>query len=172
MNEIPFGITKEEITELAATKIADSLLDADVIEVSVAKKIEARLENLFGTKIKTRVDSFLSEEMTRILSKEIHPVDIYGEKTGEPTSIQAVLAERAKVFWDTKVDEKGNPAGSWGAVPRHEHLFRKIVNEEFEKAVKQNIVNLVGAFKDALSASANKITQEHIDSLIKVNTNR
>ena len=49
-------------------------------------------------------------------------------------------------------------------------MYEKIAGEEFNKAIKQNLVNLVGAFKDALSESAVKITKEHINSLIKVST--
>lgn len=167
----PFGITRDEIIELAAQKIADNFADSENIETLARTLIESRVKTLFETKVSATVDSFLQGEMEKILTSEICPVDIYGEKCGKPTTIKQILAERARVFWETKVDDNGGETrGSWGGKPRHEHLFAKIVNEEFTKAVKQNIVNLVGAFKDALSESANKITKEHIDSLIKVKT--
>lgn len=170
--ENPFGITKTEIIELAAQKLADQLVDIESLQELAERQIESRIKVLFETSINGRVEEFLKTEMERILSQEICPVDIYGEKVGKATSIKAVLAERARVFWDTKVSEDGKPQDGYYGKPRHEWLFAKIVKEEYAAAVKQNIVNLVGSFKDALSESANKITKEHIDSLIKVKTQR
>jgi imidazolonepropionase-like amidohydrolase len=42
------------------------------------------------------------------------------------------------------------------------------VQEEFDKAIKQNVVNIVGAMKIAAKAHAEKITNEALDNLIKV----
>lgn len=168
MNENPFGITKEEIIELAAQKLADQMADQESLSESVESKIEGRIEKLFATSLNAKVDAFLDKEMSAILSKEICPVDIYGERTGEPTTIKAVLAKRAREFWDIKVNEDGKPSDYYSTKPRHQWLFEKIVKEQFAEAVKQNITNLVGEFKNAISDSAVKITKEHIDKLIQV----
>lgn len=165
----PFGITREDIIELAATKLANEYGDMESLSESVNSKVRSRIEEVIKTTLTSKIDAMLTLELEKLLGQEICPVDIYGERTGTPTTIRATLAERARVFWDVKVNSEGRQE-SYGGKPRHEWLFQKIVNEEFTKVVKQNIVNLVGAFKDALSASANAITKEHIDSLIKVKT--
>lgn len=168
MKENPFGITKEEIIELAAQKLADQMADPESLSDSVDSKINERVQKLFETLINTKVDAFLSEQMSAIISKEICPVDIFGEKTGEPTTIKAVLAKRAREFWDIKVNEEGKPGDYYSNKPRHQWMFEKIVKEQFAEAVKQNITNLVGEFKNAISDSAVKITKEHIDKLIQL----
>lgn len=168
----PFGITKTEIVELAAQKLADQLADIESLSDLVGSKIEARIKILFETSLNSKVDAFLAVEMERILSQEICPVTIWGDKIGKPTTLKNVLNERAKEFWNLKVSEDGKPCDSYYGKPRHEWLFAKIVKDEFAAAVKQNIVNLVGSFKDAISANAQQITKEHIDSIIKVKTSR
>lgn len=165
--ETPFGITREEVLNLAAEKLANDYANEEDLGSTVREMIKTRVTEAFASNLNTRIDGMLCEEMEKLLGQEICPVDIYGERTGTPTTMRAVLAERARVFWDTKVNSDGKQE-SYGGKPRHEWLFQKIVNEEFSKVVKQNIVNLVGSFKDALSASAIAITKEHIDSLIKV----
>lgn len=169
-NENPFGITKSEIMDLAANKLADQMSDTEFLEGLVTSKIESRIDELFKSSINAKVDAFLSTEMERILSKEIVPVDIWGESTGEPTTIKAVLAKRAREFWDTKVNSEGKPGDYYSNKARHEWLFAKIVQDEFAAAVKQNITNLVGSFKESISASATKIVQEHINQIIQVRT--
>lgn len=165
--ETPFGITREDVLKLAAEKLANDYADEENLGAEVRKMIEQRVKEAFTSNLNARIDGMLLEEMEKLLGREICPVDIYGEPIGTPTTMRAVLAERSRVFWDVKVNNEGKQE-SYGGKPRHEWLFQKIVNEEFTKVVKQNIVNLVGAFKDSLSASAAKITKEHIDSLIKV----
>lgn len=165
--ETPFGITREEILKLAVEKLIDQDCNEESLNESAKRMIEKQIKELFSTTLKSKIDGMLTVEMERLMGEEICPVDIYGQPTGKPTTMRAVLAERGRVFWNESVDSDGRPS-TYGGSPRHQHLFRKIVNDEFEKAVKQNIVNLVGSFKDALSANAAKITKDHIDSLIKV----
>ena len=166
----PFGITPEEIIELAAQKLSDQLADSEALQNSVEGKVNARIEKLFATNLNAKVEAFLSAEMERILSAEICPVNIWGEKQGNPTTIKAVLATRAREFWDTKVNSDGKPGDFYSNKPRHEWLFEKIVKDQFAEAVKQNITNLVGSLKDSLSTSAAKIVREHIDKIIQVKT--
>jgi hypothetical protein len=119
------------------------------------------------THLISKVDEILMREMERIMSTEITPVNIFGDREGKPTTIRATLAERAKVFWEEKVNGEGRRE-SYGGSPRYEWLFNRVIKDEFEKVVKQNIVNMVGAFKDALKADAATVTAKHIDDLIKV----
>lgn len=163
------NITKEDVLELAATKVADTYFDQSEIESSVHKIVEQRVAEYIGKGLQARIDKFLDEEMSKLLAQEITPVDIWGEKAGKPTTIRAQLAERARVFWDVCVDKDGKES-SWGGEPRHAHLMKRIAKEEFEKAVKSNADVIVGQFKEALKADAAKLVAEHIDKLITVKT--
>lgn len=158
-------ITREELLNLAAQKLVDDAVSEDSLTDYAHSLIQNEIQKLCADKLKTKVDSFLTEEMSRILGQEICPVDIYGEKTGQPTTIRAVLAERAKVFWNVNVDTAGREQ-SYGGSPRHQVMFREIINEEFKKAIAANIDLMAKTFKDALAADAIAITRAHIDKII------
>jgi len=145
----PFGITREELLEMAAQKLADMYAENDDLAASVSAKIEDRIKQLFAETITVRIETFLHAEMERLISMEIRPVDIWGKPTGAPTTIRAQLAARAKEFWDTKVDTDGRPS-TYSKTPRHEQLLRKIVGDEFREAMRQNVVNIAAQFKDAV----------------------
>lgn len=181
----PWGITREEVLNLAADKLLaayDGRHDTDDgSEYSLHESLLTRLEKMISASLKETmakeypkgmgniIEARLTEEMERIINTEYVPVNLWGEREGKPTSIRASILERARVYWDTKVSADGRPS-DYGGKPRHEHLFAKLVEEEFAKAVSQNITNIVGALKDALKADAVKTVTEHIDKIIKVKT--
>lgn len=165
----PFNITREELLELAAQKLADQFTDEDNLSESVNKRINERIEKVFATGLNQRIDAFLMAEMDKLVRTEICPVDIWGDKAGKPTTIRDSLAIKAHNFWNELVDDKGNPTtSSWGSKKRHEWLFQKIVGEEFASVVKQNLVNLIVAFKDAVREDAKANIDKHLSELIRV----
>lgn len=166
MNETPFNITRDELLNLAADKLADQIGDTSELYSKAESEISKRISVLFAEGLKTKVDEFLTEEMSKIVSQEIVPVNIYGEREGQPTTIRATLAARAKEFWDVRVDDSGRPS-SYGGEPRHQQLMKRILQDEFAKSVKQNADVIVAEFKKAIKADCTKLVSEHIDKLIK-----
>jgi hypothetical protein len=161
----PMEITREELLNLAAQKLVDDAVLEDSLSEYAKSLIQKEIQKLFNDELKTKVDTFLTEEMSRVLGQEICPVDIYGEKAGQPTTLRAVLAERAKVFWNVNVDSQGREK-AYGGSPRHQVMFREIINDEFKKAIAANIDLMAKTFKDALAADAVAITKAHIDKII------
>lgn len=166
----PFGITREEILDLAAQKLANEFADQESLENRISKLINQKVEEASKSRIIPAVDAALKAEMDTLLNKEIVPIDIWGQKAGEPTTVRAAFIEHARNYWDAKVDNEGKPSTYYQAKPRHQYFFEKIAGEQFSKAVEQNIVNLVGAFKDSLKADVAAQMSNHIDTLIKVKT--
>lgn len=162
----PFEITKEEVLELAAQKLADNYGDNGELADAATTRLRERIEEIIKTGIASRVDAFLDAEMRELLSKEIIPLTMWGEKAGEPTTLRDVLHKRALEFWDVRVDKDGRKS-DWGGTPRHEHLMSKILQDEFAQAVKQNASTIVAAFKQALLADSKKLVEQHINALIK-----
>lgn len=181
----PWGITREEVLKLAADKLLAAYdgrhEGAEGDEYSLNESLMTRLEKLISAALKeimakqypqgmqAIIETRLTAEMEKVMSTEYTPVNIWGDREGKPTSIRAAILDRARDYWDAKVGSDGNP-GSYGGKPRHEWLFGKLVQEEFAKAVGQNLTNIVGALKDALQADAVKTVTEHIDKIIKVKT--
>ena len=168
MDTNTLGITREEILELAAQKLADQYSDESDLSDLANKKINERIERLVGNTLAKKVDETLTAEVEKLLRTEVVPVDIWGDKTGEPTTIKAALHKRAAEFWSEKVDGDGKPSTYYSGKPRHEWLFSKIAAEEFSKAIKQDFVNIIGALKDSLRADYAKRADEYLNELIKV----
>lgn len=171
MNTLELGITaeilREQIVDLAATKVADEVLGEGELHDRVERIVQSRIEAAVSKGLHERIEATLAAEMESILATTITPTDIWGDRTGPPTTIRDALAARAKDFWDVRVDKDGKPS-SYGGAPRHEHLMRRLLDEEFTKAVRENASVIVSAFKAAVKADGARILNEHIDALIKV----
>lgn len=161
----PFEITREEILNLAAQKLIESQEDECSIRQIAEEIIEKKVDEIVSTELKAKVDEVLTREMERILNQEVVPVNIFGEREGNPTTIKAELAKRAKIFWNVKIDSNGKES-SWGGEERCKVLFKQIVNDEFDKTVKQNAEIIVKEFKEAIKKDSIKLVSDHIDKLI------
>lgn len=164
------GITKEEVLERAAEIMADRAAREEYIGDSVAKLIKDRVDKAVSAAIPAKIDAVLSVELERYLSTTYTPVDMWGEATGKPTTLRGSLHEQAQRFWEQKVDKSGKPS-SYGGEPRYAWMFKEIVAEDFQKAVAQNVTNIVGALKDALRDNARAAIDKHIDTIIRVVSN-
>lgn len=167
----PFEITKEEVLELAANKLVDAHYNSDEnLSERAEKIIRNRVCELFSeTHIKGKIDKALSDELEKLLGTEIIPVDIWGQRDGKPTTIRAQLADRAQRFWEVRISDDGRES-SYGGTPRCEVLMKKLLKDEFEKAVASNAEVIVAEFKKALTTSGHKVVTEQIEKLVRVQT--
>lgn len=165
--ENPFNITKEEVLELAARKLVDAYGGDPDLSESAERMIRDEVTKLFANKLTVRIDAFLTAEMEKLLGQEIVPVNIWGEGEGQPTTIRAQLAKRAREFWAVSVNEDGRES-SYGGSPRSEMLMKKVLKDEFAKAVKESADVIIGEFKAALKVDATKLVTDHIDKLINI----
>lgn len=169
--ENPFGITREEVLDLAANKLV-AAYDGDPRLSEIAERLIAeKVSNAFANGLSRRIDEFLTVEMTKLVSQEIVPVDIWGEREGKPTTIRAQLAKRAQDFWNVRVDSDGRES-HYGGTERSKALMQQILKDEFAKAVKENAEVIIAEFKAALKVDATKLVTDHIDKLITVKSLR
>jgi hypothetical protein len=167
-----FEITKEELLEIAAKKLIEnlSLDESDLVEYARGQVLET-IKTSLAQKVVSEVDSVLKKHMDALLENEIIPVTIWGEKCGNPTTIKAALHERTRDYWNTKVDKNsGNPASDsyYNTITRAEWLASKVAAAEFDGVIKQNLVNIVAAFKDALREDAAKKIDSMLNELLRV----
>lgn len=167
MDNAPFNITREEVLGLAAQKLVDVYCGDPDLSETAERMIKDKVNEAFASKLSRRIDEFLTAEMERLLGQEIVPVNIWGERDGKATTLRAAIAERARIFWDVKIDGDGREC-SYGGQPRSRALMEKILKDEFANAVKSNADLIIGEFKAALKTDATKLVTEHIDKLITV----
>lgn len=163
----PFNVSRDELLNLAAEKLVEQLGDTEQLWTQAESMVSKRVNEVVCKGLKERVDAKLNEEMERVLSSVVTPVTIWGEREGQPTTLKAILSERAKKFWEVKVDSNGNES-SWGGEPRYEKLMKELLRKEFDAAVKNNAELIVSEFKKALTADAQRIVAENIEKLIKI----
>ena len=160
-----FNITREEVLELAANKVADQMADYEETQGLVNKLIRERVEQAFKESLTKRVDALLNETVLKLVDETVTPVDIWGERTGLPTTIRQALAQRAKDFWLVKVNADGKEA-TYNGTERWKMFLQQVSKEEFTKAIQENIESIVTGFKEALRADTGKLLGEHIEKLI------
>ena len=160
-----FDITREEVLALAAQKITEEYYDCDHLHTLVSKAITSRVEKVFAETLNARIDTLLSETITKLVDETVTPVNIWGEATGEPTTIRQALAKKAKDFWLVKVNADGKEA-TYNGTERWKMFLQQVSKEEFMKAIKENIDSIVQGFKEALRADTGKLLGEHIEKLI------
>lgn len=165
--ENPFGITREEVLNLAAQKLVDAYGGDPDLSETAERMIREKVTEAFANRLNRRIDEFLTAEMAKLLGQEIVPVNIWGDREGTPTTIRAELAKRARDFWNVRVDKDGRES-SYGGSERSKVLMGQILKDEFSNAVKENAEVIIAEFKSALKVDATKLVTEHIDKLITV----
>lgn len=171
MTQIEFD--QAQLLDLAAQKLADGYRDEGELYDRADSIIRKRIDDLFKEKINDLVDAALTSKLEEVMNQTIQPVDIFGDKTGEPTTIKGALVDKAKDFWNTKVDSNGKPIDKERYYSRNstktraEWLLGRIVSEEFASQVKANATQITGAFKEAMAKDAHDMIDKHINALIK-----
>ena len=159
-------LNPEKIIEQAAARLADEAYE----NVNAMEMLEAEISNRIDKFLKDRATTLMEDTLRRamdeIMTREILPVNQWGERTGAKTTLRDEMQRRAQEFWEVKVDEKGNPT-TYGGKPRHQRMYENIASDVFAKSIQDNIEDVIAGFRDALRLDAAKMLGEHIERFIK-----
>ena len=118
------------VEELLVDRIArDYVLSIDIHE-KVAQRIDSIIEEHVGAVI------------DGLLDKEFQPLDVFGDKAGEPTTIKEMLAKSLQTWWTAPVDERGKavPRNSYGhKTSRAEFLVNQVAKEVIDKDLSREL---------------------------------
>ena len=171
--ENPLGITKEEVIKIVAGRIYDDICDgdsmADLVKTEVEKRVSQAMQNIAGKSIDAVIEESMKEQLKRLLDAEVNPVNIWGERTGKPTTIREQVAAKMSAFWSELVNDAGNPT-SYNGKPRYQVVIKAHIDEAMQKAVKDHAGIIVAELSAALKRDAVKSVSENIDRWIKVPT--
>lgn len=143
----PFGITKEDVLNLCAERLIGQIDDS--ISENVLNLVRARVNESVAKQVQDAISKALDSELQRLLEARITPVDMWGDPTGEATTIRDQLHKRAVTFFNEKVDNEGRPT-SYGGYPRYQRIYADLANTAFSKAVKDNIETIAAAVKTSV----------------------
>ncbi len=171
-----FNIDPKDVIDLAAQKLADQVLDqyddlASLAEMRIKETIASVISDEMRVSMAKTVDDKLQSEMEKILQHKIVPVDIWGEATGEPSTLREQIHKRALEYWEESVEPDKNKRGryrktSYGGTPRHKLVFQDVAQKAFEEAMRANIAEMVKSFRDAMRKDMARKVEEHIDKII------
>lgn len=156
------GPTNEKDTEMeldqsrieaaVVQEVADRISgeDGDLPD-RVRKEVDRRIERHFADVADAQIRAAVEAAIRDGFDREYCRVDAFGRREGEPTTIRAQLARLVEGYWNAKVDRQGKPATGYGAdMTRAEWTMTQMVAADFKDTMKQHVVDLGGALKDAL----------------------
>lgn len=143
----PFGITKEDVLKVCADRLIGQIDES--INDTVFSLVSSHINKTVAIQVQDAISKALDAELQRILEAKMTPVDMWGEPTGEATTIRAQLHKRAVNFFSEKVDRDGKPT-SYGGAPRYQRIYAELANTAFSKAVSDNIETIAAAVKTSV----------------------
>lgn len=163
---IPIPHVEQIVGEMARQLISQHSIDR---RRQIEKAAMATLESTIDRMIRERAEPVIAE----MLAKPLQPTDNYGNPTGEPTSLQALLAQRVTEWSSDIVDGEGKPfkkeaySSKTGAT-RMAWMLGAVVHGELKKAVDTEVAKIVAQLKgDATTLIARQVAEKIAGTVLK-----
>lgn len=102
---------------------------------------------------------------------EYTKVSSFGRPEGEPTTLAKELERQVQTYWQTKVDNSGQPSIGYGTkITRAEWLMARMVSEGYKDHMQSLVSSCAGMFKDELRKSLFASTNDMLAHMFKVQT--
>lgn len=158
------GVTNEQLIDRVVESLCHAFSEEGGYVTDIIKK---KLDDAVEAKLSKRINDALGEAITKALDHAVQPCDIWGDATGEPSTIREQLAARAGKFWNEPVDSKGNPCSYHTGKPRYKILMRNLMDDAFTEAVKVNADEIVASFRKSVKADLTASVAKHVDSAFR-----
>jgi len=162
------GITKEELIERIVNKALgitaefeqtgeESWEDVPFSDV-IDKKINTAIGNFIEQikpMIQFRINEIMNQKMNEVFEAPFQPVDKWGDKRGEETTIRDLIALDAKNYWSEKVDENGvvNSSSYSNKMSRSTFYAHKVMTEFYNKELVSEVKKLASEMKAKIPAT-------------------
>lgn len=188
-----FEITKEDILAHFEDKILEALdnkpyqdsdgeyhggskftpLLGEIIHI-IADKLKNQIWEDEKKQLQARIQEVLDNELMKILNNTFQPVNHWGDKDGQPTTIKQIFIDKSKDYWLQQVDSNGKASDKWGAkMSRAEFVTKGQIEAAFRDVMNSEIAVVVSSFKSALTTTMKEQAATHIEDsinkLIRVN---
>lgn len=130
--EINLAYEQEQVFDAIVRTAAGSVTDGLVHEIR--KEVRERVTGV--------IDAQINNIVADLLAKEFTPVDAFGEASGTPTTIRAILSKKAETFLQEKVDSQGRAVdrNSYTATTtRSQWLLGQMYGEAINSQAKADI---------------------------------
>ena len=150
--EVPaVEITEDALREAVIDKITAMTLGIEAVreyddeeewvsvQTPLLKKMKAQAEEQIRVKVGTIVEREIPPIIQTVLDGEYQPVDQWGDKKGEATTIRGMIAQSVQDWLKATVDSQGRVMTGYQrdkGVPRLRHYIKTEVDEAYKGAIQ------------------------------------
>jgi hypothetical protein len=123
-------LNPEHVEELLVDRLAQNY----VLPGELHEKVAQRINSIVDERVGAAVDE--------LLVREFQPLDVFGDKAGEPTTIKEMLAKSLQNWWTAPVDSQGKTVlrNYYGhKSSRAEYLVNQIAKEVIDKDLSREL---------------------------------
>ena len=141
MSKITINLDWQQDQIAKAITAEATLRLVEKFEDQIRREVQAKV----GPVIDAQVNAIVEDALTKVFT----PVDEFGDPKGEPTTVKAILAKKAKSFLEEKVDRYGKTGNTYGSrQSRAEYLVGKLFEEALDDAAKREIETIAKQAKE------------------------
>jgi hypothetical protein len=158
------GITKDEILDrIVANVLHEGLVD-EGFQTAKREIVKGYKEG-----IQKAIDQTISATCAEALNTVFQPVNTWGEKTGEPTTVRDMFLKSCQDWWVMKVDSHGNPSrDSYGSKKTMvQHHAEKAVADAVSGSMKSELIAVVADAKQKMADAIGTYVRDHIAKKIQ-----
>lgn len=164
MNLEDCGILKEDILNGVIEHLADQITSSELryINSTARETAEKRVQIL--------IDEQINKHIEDLLSSPFQPLDIWGDKKGEPITLKDMMAASLNNWWTAPVDASGKAvsAGSYGTkYTRANFLVSKVAKEVIDKDLSKELSAMNKALREQIQAAMLKSIQQIIGKILR-----
>lgn len=172
------GITREELIERIVNKALGLATDykstapesweevpfSEVVDRNIGKAIGNLIDTMTPL-LQDRINDIINRETEKIFNSPFQRVDSWGKPIGDPISVRDMIKEITTKYWDTAVNDKGEPVSSYGQrVSRAEYYAGKVMREYYNKQLVGEVEKMAAELRDKIPET---ISSEISKSVLK-----
>ena len=152
------------IEQLSALGISIDEIRSGVIE-SIKEEILPEIKKEMATVVTKELRGVIagktSEWVTNALNRGIQPLNSWGEPSGPPTTVQAIIEKKAAEFMAEKVDDNGKVNDSYrNETPRYLWAAKKIAQEALEKELRSSLDKVIVEMKAEVQSGITNVVAD------------
>jgi len=161
----------ERIEQAIVEQALDRLFEEGNVLSVLHKRLEERVNTLWSTHGEAQIMATIDQAVKAGFEHEYTKVSSFGRPQGEPTTLAKELERQVETYWQTKVDNNGQPSTGYGAkLTRAEWVMARMVSDSYAQQIQSMVSSCAGMFKDQLRKSLFASTNDMLSHMFKVQT--
>lgn len=164
------GLSKDELREQVITRAVDEILDryGEGFEQRGLCIFTERATQAAESMVKQKAEQAVMDSLQAVLDGVFQPVNAWGEKQGDPTTIRSLLKENMETFFTSEVNSKGGrPGYRDDKKTRAEWVAHAAVEEHLKGALRDELTPLIKEASKVLKAEVGEAIKDLVTRRFK-----